>query len=98
MDIYIKQAAKRHGLTQQEVMTRAGYHSKTSFSRTINNPESMTLRTLLRIADAIGCPLAEFFTPAEQGEQGEQRARCPWCGKPIRVQLEQGEDSAFRTK
>lgn len=95
MDIFIKQAAKRHGLSLTEVAERAGYKSQPSFSRTINTPESMTLRTLLRIADAIGCPLAEFFTPpAEQGEQskqGELGLRCPWCGKPIRLRLDQGE-------
>ena len=94
MDIYIKQAAKRHGLSLTEVAERAGYKSQPSFSRTINAPSSMTLRTLQRIADAIGCPLAEFFTPAEQGEQSKQGGLgscCPWCGKPIRLRLDQGE-------
>lgn len=58
MGLNIKQAIKTRGLEVREVATRMGI-SPTGLSQHINGNPSV--ETLQRIADAIGCDIAELF-------------------------------------
>ena len=65
MDIYIKDVIKAKGLQLQQVAEKIGYKSLPSFYRQINTPESVSMKTLIKIADAIGCSVNDFFTKPE---------------------------------
>lgn len=66
MDIYIKEVIKAKGLQLQQVAERIGYKSLPSFYRQINSPESISMKTLLKIADSIGCKVNDFFFPPSE--------------------------------
>ena len=55
IQLKIKEVAAKHGLLLKEVCEKAGYKSLPSFYRQINNPESVNMRTLIKIAEVIGC-------------------------------------------
>lgn len=85
----IKEVAQEHGMTLTDVCERCGYKSLPSFYRQINKPESLNMKTLMKIADAIGCEVGDFFND-EMSEDNDSSlvTRCPHCGKEIRVKLE----------
>ncbi|EFA42907.1 hypothetical protein HMPREF0645_2657 [Hallella bergensis DSM 17361] len=66
MDIYIKDVIKAKGLQLQQVAERIGYKSLPSFYRQINSPESISMKTLLKIADSVGCKVNDFFFPPSE--------------------------------
>ncbi len=66
MDIYIKEVIKAKGLQLQQVAERIGYKSLPSFYRQINSPESISMKTLLKIADSVGCKVNDFFFPPSE--------------------------------
>lgn len=55
----IRRVREHHNLTQQQVCERSGVDIAT-YSRIEQGHSSPLLDTLIRIADAIGCPLAEL--------------------------------------
>jgi transcriptional regulator with XRE-family HTH domain len=55
----IRRVRERHNLTQQQVCGRSGI-DVASYSRIEQGHSSPKLDTLIRIADAIGCPLADL--------------------------------------
>lgn len=54
----VKEVIKEKGLTSIEVAERMGI-SQSSLSRALNN--NTTVEMLQKIADAIGCDIADFF-------------------------------------
>ncbi|MFF2515587.1 helix-turn-helix domain-containing protein [Streptomyces sp. NPDC058086] len=56
----IRRLREHHDLTQQQVCGRSGVDVAT-YSRIEQGHSSPKLDTLIRIADAIGCPLAELM-------------------------------------
>nr|DAR61898.1 MAG TPA: helix-turn-helix domain protein [Caudoviricetes sp.] len=89
MDIYIKDVIKAKGLQLQQVAEKIGYKSLPSFYRQINTPESVSMKTLIKIADAIGCSVNDFFTNPELTNEQGNIIICPHCGKTIK--FEKGE-------
>ncbi len=89
MDIYIKDVIKAKGLQLQQVAEKIGYKSLPSFYRQINTPESVSMKTLIKIADAIGCSVNDFFTKPELTNEQGNTIICPHCGKTIK--FEKGE-------
>lgn len=86
--VFIKEVAASHGLRLNDLMKRMGYASQPSFSRTINNPETIKVGALLKFADAIGCDVAELFQdPNTPEENGKAVIYCPHCGKTIQINI-----------
>lgn len=81
MALNIKQAIKRKGMTSKQVAEILGMTS-VNLSYHINGNPSVEI--LQRIADAIGCDIAELFdAPPVQGHD----AVCPKCGEIIKICL-----------
>lgn len=61
MNIYIKEVIKAKGMQLQQISEKIGYKSLPSFYRQINEPEKISMRTLLKIAEAADCEVNDFF-------------------------------------
>ena len=80
--LMIKEAMKRYGTSVNEIAEKMGI-SRVTLSTHINgNPST---EVLLRIADAIGCPVTELF---EQPKKDALTLNCPHCGKSINIRVE----------
>lgn len=80
--LMIKEAMKRYGTSVNEIAEKMGI-SRVTLSTHINgNPST---EVLLRIADAIGCPVTELF---EQPKKDALTINCPHCGKSINIKAE----------
>lgn len=80
--LMIKDAMKRYGTSVNEIAEKMGI-SRVTLSTHINgNPST---EVLLRIADAIGCPVTELF---EQPKKDALTITCPKCGKSINIKVE----------
>lgn len=80
--LMIKEAMKRYGTSVNEIAGKMGI-SRVTLSTHINgNPST---EVLLRIADAIGCPVTELF---EQPKKDALTLNCPHCGKEINIKVE----------
>lgn len=80
--LMIKEAMKRYGTSVNEIAEKMGI-SRVTLSTHINgNPST---EVLLRIADAIGCPVTELF---EQPKKDALTINCPHCGKNINIKVE----------
>lgn len=75
----IKEAIKDHGTSINEVAEKMGISRFTLSTHVNGNPST---EILLRIADAIGCPVAELF---EQPKSDTASLTCPHCGKNIEI-------------
>ncbi len=90
MALNIKQAIKSHGLEVRQVAKRMGI-TPTALSQHINGKmykgkrvdPNPSLDVLQRIADAIGCDIAELFDSIDKPQQGQ--IVCPYCGKMINL-------------
>lgn len=81
--VYIKDVLKKYGITQIDLAERLGIN-RVSLNVTLNNP-NIKLSTLDKIADAIGCDVAEFFTPADTADHNV--IICPHCGAKLEINL-----------
>lgn len=80
--LMIKEAMKRYGTSVNEIAEKMCI-SRVTLSTHINgNPST---EVLLRIADAIGCPVTELF---EQPKKDALTINCPHCGKSISIKVE----------
>ena len=80
--LMIKETMKRYGTSVNEVAEKMNI-SRVTLSTHINgNPST---EVLLRIADAIGCPVTELF---EQPKKDGASLTCPHCGKEINIKVE----------
>ena len=84
----IKEVAQEHGMTLTDVCERCGYKSLPSFYRQINKPESLNMKTLMKIADAIGCEVGDFFNPNYHLKSSDSTLVCPYCGMPLKIKIE----------
>ncbi len=75
----IKEAIKEHGTSINEVAEKMGISRFTLSTHVNGNPST---EILLRIADAIGCPVTELF---EQPKTDSLTLSCPHCGKNINI-------------
>ena len=73
---------KRNGTSVNEVANKMGI-SRVTLSTHINGNPSTEI--LLRIADAIGCPVTELF---EQPKKDGLFLTCPHCGKNINIKVD----------
>lgn len=78
----IKEAIKEHGLSINEVAERMGITRFTLSTHVNGNPST---EILIRIADAIGCPVTELF---EQPKKAGVSLTCPHCGKDINLKVD----------
>ena len=82
--LYIKDALKKRGLKQNDIAGRLGIN-RVSLSRLLSDKNDMRLSTIKKIADAIGCDVTEFFSPADTAEHNT--ITCPHCGEKIVINL-----------
>ena len=80
--LMIKEAMKRYGTSVNEIAEKMGI-SRVTLSTHINGNPSTEI--LLRIADAIGCPVTELFV---QPKKDALTINCPHCGKDITIKVE----------
>ena len=82
--LHIKETLKQKGLKQNELAERLGIN-RVSLSRILSNKNDMRISTIQKIADAIGCDVAEFFTPEDKEEHNT--ITCPHCGEKLVINL-----------
>ena len=82
--MHIKETLKQRGLKQNDLADRLGIN-RVSLSRLLSDKNDMRISTIKKIADAIGCDVAEFFTPEETEENNV--ITCPHCGEKIVINL-----------
>ena len=82
--MHIKEALKQRGLKQNDLADRLGIN-RVSLSRLLSDKNDMRISTIKKIADAIGCDVAEFFTPDEKAEHNT--ITCPHCGEKLVINL-----------
>ena len=78
----IKESIKEHGTSINEVAEKMGISRFTLSTHVNGNPST---EILLRIADAIGCPITDLF---EQPKKDGLSLTCPHCGKNINIKVE----------
>lgn len=83
----ISKIIREKGSTIQEVADRIGV-AKGTLASMIGASGNPTLGTLRRIADAIGCNVAEFFTDEAEDKQVTAKLVCPHCGKPLNIHID----------
>ena len=82
--LYIKDALKQRGLTQNALAERLKIN-RVSLSRLLSDKNDMRLSTIKKIADAIGCDVTEFFKPA--ATEDHNTIICPHCGAKLVINL-----------
>ena len=82
--LYIKDALKQRGLKQNDLAKMLGIN-RVSLSRLLSDKNDMRLSTIKKIADAIGCDVTEFFTPA--ATEDHNTITCPHCGAKLVINL-----------
>ena len=82
--MHIKDTLKKIGLTQNELADRLGIN-RVSLSRLLSDKNDMRMSTIKKIADAIGCDVAEFFTKAHT--EDNNTITCPHCGEKLVINL-----------
>ena len=82
--MHIKDILKQRGLKQNDLADRLGIN-RVSLSRLLSDKNDMRVSTIKKIADAIGCDVAEFFTPATTEEHNA--ITCPHCGAKLVINL-----------
>ena len=82
MDIksHIEARIREAGMTKKEFAAKMGAHAGSLNSML----EAPSWPTLERVAKALGCDVPQLFS-----DSAASVIRCPQCGKPIRVRLEQ---------
>ena len=82
--LHIKETLKKRGLKQNDLAARLGIN-RVSLSRLLSDKNDMRVSTIKKIAEAIGCDVAEFFTPAATEEHND--ITCPHCGAELVINL-----------
>ena len=82
--LHIKETLKKRGLKQNDLAERLGIN-RVSLSRLLSDKNDMRVSTVKKIADAIGCDVAEFFTPEEPAEHNT--ITCTHCGEKLVINL-----------
>ena len=82
--MHIKETLKKRGLKQIDLADRLGIN-RVSLSRLLSDKNDMRISTIKKIADAIGCDVSEFFTPAEK--ENNNTITCPHCGAKLEINL-----------
>lgn len=85
-----KEVLEKYGITQTELAERLGIN-RVSVSRLFSEKNDMRSSTIIKIANAIGCSVAELYGEDLQ-EQNKNTVPCPHCGKPIEISLLKQED------
>ena len=82
--MHIKDILKQKGLKQNDLADRLGIN-RVSLSRILSDKNDMRISTMKKIAEAIGCDVAEFFSPAETADHNT--ITCPHCGAKLVINL-----------
>ena len=82
--LQIKEVLKKRGIKQNDLAERLRIN-RVSLSRLLSDKNDMRISTLKKIADAIGCDVAEFFTPEENADHNT--ITCPHCGAKLVINL-----------
>lgn len=88
MDLFIKETAKRYGISLTQLADILGVNRQTVYFY-IEQGAKNPLSQLEKIANAIGCPIEELY----RGELREDAVSypsylCPHCGKELNIKIE----------
>lgn len=78
--LVIKETIKKYGTSVNEVAERMGITRVTLSTHINGNPST---EILLRIADAIGCPVTELFSASNEVKN---TITCPKCGTRFKME------------
>lgn len=85
----ISKVIKAYNMTQSDVAEKMSI--EVASLRNMISKGNFNLTTLRRLADAIGCPISEFFAdeePAHPDSKGvSAEVTCPHCGKMHEVMI-----------
>lgn len=84
----IKNIIKQKGYTMEQVAEKVGVTRATLAQNLSGNP---TMRTLRRVADAIGCQVGDFFLDERSDGQDAHSIICPQCGAKLRFKAEESQ-------
>lgn len=84
MNIYIKETAKRYGLTLIELGDRLRV-SRQTIHYYIEQGDKNPMGQLEKIANAIGCTIEELY---QSEPKTDISISCPHCGKPLNIKIE----------
>lgn len=79
----VKKVIKQRGFTIKRVAERLKLHYGSLLNMLSGN---MTIQTLQRIADVIGCNVGDFFADEIEMPEPPQKC-CPHCGKPLDIEI-----------
>ena len=82
--MHIKETLKKRGIKQNDLADRLGIN-RVSLSRLLSDKNDMRISTIKKIADAIGCDVAEFFTTEDT--EDNNTITCPHCGEKLVINL-----------
>lgn len=80
----IKKVILAYGLTVAEVARRLQI-TNVALSQHLNGNPSV--KTLQRIADAVGCEVGEFFSDENNTQENGSFITCPHCNKKIPLEI-----------
>lgn len=80
--LFIKERASERGMTLTDICNKVGYKSLPSFYRQINNPENVSMKTLIKIASALDCEVNDLFC---QPTETDKNLICPKCGAKLEL-------------
>ena len=94
IQLRVKEIAANCGLSLKDGCEKAGYKSLPSFYRQINNPESINMKTLIRIAETLDVPVYELFVDVEDlvmtaNTPTPNTLICPKCGARLKVMADE---------
>ena len=85
MDLFIKETAKKYGISLTKLADIMGVNRQTVYFY-IEQGSKNPLSQIEKIANAIGCPIEELYT---NEPKAENQLTCPHCGKPVKIKIEQ---------
>lgn len=80
----VKSTIKLHGLTIGDVAKEMGITRETLSRNLSNNP---TIGTLRKVADVLGCSVAEFFADEVESPKPSYGIACPHCGGSLEIEV-----------
>lgn len=85
----IKEILRERGLTQTDLANLLGV-SVQSVRQTLN-ADSVSTKTLQKIASALNVPLWRLFVTPNEIQTDKQTFVCPKCGTPLQITIKQSD-------
>ena len=90
IELRIKEILKNKGMTAKKLAEDIG-KAPQYVNSIINGGKGASLNTLQEVAEALKVPVSSLFADYDTTHlaTGSQSAKCPYCGNPINIKIEQ---------